>query len=158
MTVRNSPMDVMQPVVDVVADIGPADPEAEAKLNAALPLDGEVMRLVARCIKEGVQDTSLVPRQAGGVRFGRMAKATPETHGMSIDVVDMNGPGPGHVHPNGEIDLSFPLEGSPTFDGQPPGWFVMKPGSWHVPTVAGGRMAIVYFLPDGAIEFGPRPA
>ena len=27
------------------------------------------------------------------------------------------------------------------------------PGSRHVPEVAGGRMLIVYFLPDGAMEW-----
>ncbi|MEC7947559.1 MAG: DUF4863 family protein, partial [Myxococcota bacterium] len=94
---------------------------------------------------------------AGGVRFGRLTKATTASRGFSIDAVDMNGPGPGHVHPNGEVDLCFALDGAPTFDGNPPGWTSYAPGSWHVPTVAGGRMAILYFLPDGAIRFGPRP-
>jgi hypothetical protein len=33
-------------------------------------------------------------------------KATPGTHGFSVDVVDMSDCiGPHHVHPNGEIDL-----------------------------------------------------
>jgi len=156
-TDRALALEVLRPVFDIVATIDPADSQAEAKLSAALPLDGEAMQAVANLIKEGVLDGSLVPREAGGVRFGRLAKATEDTRGLSIDVVDMTGPGPGHVHPNGEFDLSFALEGDPTFDDQPPGWFVMAPGSWHVPTVAGGRMAIVYFLPGGAIEFGSRP-
>ena len=52
-----------------------------------------------------------------------------------------------------EIDLCLALEGSPTFDGRPPGWLVLPPGSRHVPTVTGGDMAILYFLPDGAITF-----
>jgi hypothetical protein len=157
-TDRAQALEVLQPVLKVVAGIDPADPMAADKLNAALPLDGETMRAVAARIVDGVQNGSLVPREAGGVRFGRVAKPTELSHGLSIDVVDMDGPGPGHRHPNGEIDLSFVLDGSPTFDGQAPGWLVMAPDSWHVPTVAGGRMAIVYFLPDGAIEFGPRPA
>ena len=33
------------------------------------------------------------------------------------------------------------------------GWVVESPGSEHVPTVEGGRMLIVYLLPEGAIEF-----
>ena len=69
----------------------------------------------------------------------------------------MSGPGPGHVHPNGEFDLSFALDGNPKFDGQAEGWLVLPPGSWHTPTVTDGRMGILYFLPNGAIEFGPRP-
>ena len=47
------------------------------------------------------------------------------------------------------------LDGAPTFDGEPPGWVVKPPASSHVPTVAGGRMLIVYLLPSGAIEFAP---
>ena len=70
----------------------------------------------------------------------------------------MSAPGPGHTHPNGEIDLCFAVDGAPTFDGHPPGWTVYPPGSWHVPTVAGGVMDILYFLPGGAIRFEPQPA
>ena len=65
----------------------------------------------------------------------------------------MTAPGPMHVHPQGEIDLCFAEDGEPTFDGQPPGWVVYPPGSKHVPTVAGGKMLILYLLPGGAIEF-----
>ena len=32
--------------------------------------------------------------------------------------------GASHTHPNGEIDLSFPVEGQPRFDGRPAGWIV----------------------------------
>ena len=81
------------------------------------------------------------------------AKATEETGGFSIDVVDMTGPGPRHRHPNGEVNWCIALEGSPTFGEQDPGWVVESPGSEHVPTVSGGRMLIVYLLPEGAIEF-----
>ncbi|HJL17019.1 MAG TPA: DUF4863 family protein, partial [Sandaracinaceae bacterium LLY-WYZ-13_1] len=75
----------------------------------------------------------------------------------SIDCVHMDRPGPGHTHPNGEIDLCFAVRGEPTFDGHPPGWTVYPPGSWHVPTVEGGVMDILYFLPGGAIRFEPNP-
>ena len=68
----------------------------------------------------------------------------------------MNGPGLAHTHPNGEIDLCFAMDGDPRFDGHPEGWVVYGPGSWHVPTVTGGTMAILYFLPSGAIAFGPQ--
>ena len=56
------------------------------------------------------------------------------------------------------MDLCFALDGDPTFDGNPPGWTVYGPESWHVPTVADGTMAILYFLPGGAIRFEERPA
>jgi hypothetical protein len=66
-------------------------------------------------------------------------------------------PGPGHTHPNGEIDLCFAVSGAPRFDGNAPGWTVYPPNSWHVPTVEGGVMDILYFLPGGAIRFEPKP-
>lgn len=157
----------LQPVLERLraVDLGAPglDPHAvAAALEADLPLDGPVLGPVRTLVELGLDEGWLCPREAGGVRFGRLAKATLATHGFSIDAVDMNGPGPGHVHPQGELDLAFALDGGsssggPTFDGHPPGWTVYGPGSWHVPTVAGGRMAILYFLPGGEIRFEPRP-
>ena len=96
------------------------------------------------------------PREQGGVRFGRLAKAAPETLGFSIDIVEMSGAAVGaHTHPAGELDLCFALDGAPRFDGRSPGWVVYPPGSRHVPTVTGGRMLIAYFLPRGEIRFDP---
>jgi hypothetical protein len=87
------------------------------------------------------------------VRWGRASKATPETLEQSIDVVVMNGPGPLHRHPLGEVNYCVAIDGQPRFDGQEPGWVVFPPESRHVPTVSGGTMLIVYLLPKGQIEF-----
>ena len=96
----------------------------------------------------------LTPREATPtLRYGRLSKATPETHGCSIDVVDMEGPGAAHLHPNGEVSLCLDDGGDPRFCGQPAGWVVVPPGSRHTPEVSGGRMLIAYFLPGGAIDF-----
>ena len=92
----------------------------------------------------------LLPKSSGGIRFGRVAK---DLHGFAVDAVLMDVPGPRHRHPNGEIDLCFVTKGEPRFDGQPAGWVVYGKGSAHVPTVTGGEMLILYFLPGGAIEF-----
>lgn len=149
----------LRPVLDRLEGAALGDPKAlAAALNAALPVDGPALAAVRPLVEAGLNAGWLTPREADGVRFGRLAKAGPETAGCSIDVVDMSGPGPGHTHPAGEVDLCFALEGAPTFDGRPPGWTVYGPGSWHVPTVRGGRMAILYFLPGGAIRFEPAPA
>ena len=43
------------------------------------------------------------------------------------------------------------------FDGHAEGWTVYPSGSWHVPSVAGGVMDILYFLPGGAIRFEADP-
>lgn len=96
------------------------------------------------------------PKEAGGVRFGRITRADPVLSGFSLDVVEMHGPASGaHTHPRGEFDLSFALDGHPRFDGHGPGWLVYPPNSRHVPTVTGGRMLIAYFLPGGEIAFEP---
>lgn len=151
-------LEVLEPVLSVLAGVDVSDPGAAARLSEELPLSGPALQRVEAVVRRGLSEGWLCPRESGGVRFGRAARASAETGGFSIDVVDMSGPGPGHSHPNGEVDLCFALEGEPTFDGQPPGWTVYPGGSWHVPTVSGGRMGILYFLPEGAIRFEARPA
>ena len=146
----------LAPVLTVVASVDPADPGAREALEAALPFDGEAVCALRDAVRAGVADGTLASREAGGGRFGRVRKAASDDE-LSIDCVHMDQPGPGHTHPNGEIDLCFAVSGEPTFDGRPPGWTVYAPGSWHVPTVAGGVMDILYFLPGGAIRFEPKP-
>lgn len=148
---------LLAPVIDVVRTIDPADPEAAAKLEAKLPIDGETIDALRQLVREGVEGRWLAERENAGVRFGRIQKAASEGD-LSIDCVHMSGPGAGHTHPNGEIDLCFAVSGAPSFDGAAPGWVVYPPGSWHVPTVSGGAMDILYFLPGGAIRFEPKPS
>lgn len=143
----------LQPVLERLRAADTASADTAAALNHDLALDGPILGMVRTLVELGLDEGWLCPKEAGGVRFGRLAKASAATHGFSIDVVDMRGPGPAHTHPQGELDLCFALEGTPTFDGRGPGWTVYGPGSWHVPTVDGGRMAILYFLPGGEIRF-----
>ena len=111
----------------------------------AAPLRASLLRLY--------EEGKIAQNGALPVRWGRASKATPETLDQSIDVVVMNGPGPLHRHPRGEVNYCLALDGNPRFDGQEPGWVVFPPESRHVPTVSGGTMLIVYLLPGGAIEF-----
>jgi len=93
-------------------------------------------------------------RESGGIRYGRVIKATPATHGFSVDIVDMKDvTGPHHTHPNGEIDMVMPIDADAIFDGQGAGWLVYGPNSAHKPTVSKGRALILYLLPSGAIDF-----
>lgn len=147
----------LRPILDFISTLDPADPDARDKLAAQFPLSdlGELGAL----FEAGVADGWLCTREANGVTFSRPGKPThPHTHGMSVDAVRMSGVGPGHTHPNGEFDLCFAVDGDPRFDGNPPGWTVYAPGTWHTPSVTGGTMNILYFLPEGAIRFEPRPA
>jgi hypothetical protein len=126
---------------------------ARATLAAAFPVDGDAWQTVKALFVEGRTAGWLCDRENAGVRFSRVQKGP----GFSIDAVHMNAPGPGHTHGKGEIDLCFAVSGTPRFDGQPEGFVVYPPGSWHVPTVSGGVMDILYFLPDAAITFEDKP-
>jgi len=147
----------LKPVLQHLARVDISSPGAASELNDSLPLNGDLLLSIKSLVVRGIESGELTPRGEKGMSFGRLCKAEDATMGFSIDAVHMNRPGPGHAHPNGEIDLCFALSGEPLFDGEEPGWVVKKPGSWHVPTVTGGDMAILYFLPGGAIQFGPRP-
>ncbi|MCP4804307.1 MAG: DUF4863 family protein [Proteobacteria bacterium] len=152
---KDSLIAALGPVLSVVKTIDPSDPGAKAKLDAALPLSS--LSELAALVRKGVAEGWLAERGDLPVKWGRVSKTDhPATTPLSIDCVSMTGPGPGHEHPQGEIDLCFAVDGEPTFDGNAPGWTVYAPGSWHVPSVSGGQMDILYFLPGGAIRFGPR--
>ena len=127
---------------------------AIAELTRRFDPKGKPARELNAALGQLLATGKIAERGEAPVKFGRVAKLGPDTHGFSIDVVHMSGPGLVHRHPNGEVNYCVALEGAPTFEGQPPGWVVLPPESTHVPTVAGGRMLIVYLLPGGLIEFG----
>lgn len=149
---------LLEPILRVLATLDPSAPDAAATLAARFPVDGPAVRAIADAFAEGVRAGWLCQREGGpSVRYSRVRKAT--TPGaFSVDAVRMEGDALGHTHPNGEIDLCIATAGTPRFDGHPPGWVVYAPGTWHVPSVADGAMDILYFLPGGAIEFGPKRA
>ncbi|RMG07448.1 MAG: DUF4863 family protein [Planctomycetota bacterium] len=128
-----------------------SDPAAVRRdLEEAFPFAGQTVQAVREAAVAGAAAGWLLPKTNGSLRYGRLAK---DLRGFSIDAVEMSTPGPRHRHPRGEVDLCFARAGSPRFDGEPEGWVVYGPDSVHVPTVAGGTMLILYFLPGGAIEF-----
>lgn len=157
---RDALLGALSPVLARIATLDPADPASVEVLNAEFGVGSAALGGVEALVRQGVEEGWFAPKGEPGLRFGRVSKPQPNTHDLAIDAVDMDRPGPAHTHPRGEFDLCFALSGSPTFDGQAPGWVVLPPGSWHVPTVEGGRMAILYFLPGGAFQMGPesRPA
>ncbi len=138
-------------LAEALAGASLADPEAARQaIEAASPFTGELVGQIRDAAVEGLEAGWLTPRENQGVRYGRVAK---DAGGFSIDAVRMDAAGPRHRHPQGEIDLCFALDGEPRFDGHGEGWVVYGEGSAHVPTVAGGTMLILYFLPGGAIEW-----
>ena len=133
------------------------DEGLEDELNGRFPAGGIECRQLFDFCRAGIASGWMCDREAGGIRFGRVIKPSPQTYGFSADVVDMRPiVGPHHTHPNGEIDLVMPLETGARFDGRGAGWLVYGPGSSHHPTVSGGRALVLYLLPNGAIEFTRR--
>lgn len=148
----------LQPILQTVAGLDLTDPSsAVASLTTSHPTSslGHIDELVT----VGTIQGWLTPRVATPtIAFGRLAKPTDDSFGLSIDAVDMRGDpvpaaGAAHTHPKGEVSLCFARGGDPRFDGRT-GWVVMPPGSRHVPTVTSGRMVILYFLPSGAMAWG----
>ena len=133
------------------------DAALAARLNREYPAGSSTYQAIFDACSVAIAAGWMCDREAKGIRYGRVIEAGPETHGFSVDVVDMKDcAGPHHVHPQGEIDLVMPLEGPAVFDGQGAGWKVYGPASEHFPTVSGGRALVLYLLPDGAIKFTGR--
>lgn len=151
---ENAVLETFRPLLEAARELDLADPAAaEAVLTRRLdPRGPEAEKLNAELVRL-LEEGSIANRGELPVRWGRVAKPGPETDQYSIDVVYMNGAGPRHRHPGGEIDYCVALEGDPRFDGREAGWVVLPEDSVHVPTVEGGSMLIVYLLPGGAIEF-----
>jgi hypothetical protein len=123
-------------------------------LNEVHGVGSATFRDISEICRAGVQDGWLCNREAGGIKYGRIFKPSPELHNFSVDVVEMDSIiGPNHVHPRGEIDLIMPITPDAKFDGQGAGWFVYGPESQHSPTVSDGKALILYLLPEGAIQF-----
>ena len=120
-------------------------------IERAFPKDGEQMRAVVGLALSGLMNGEICDRQNGDLRFSRVSKPNEETLQFSIDAVHMGGEGPEHTHPKGEVSFCISTEGKPNFDGFAPGWAICRPGSTHVPTVTGGEMLILYFLPGGEV-------
>jgi hypothetical protein len=147
-------IDTFRPLCEAAAGLDLSDPQAaERELARRCPADSPPALALAGALKALLAAGQVANRGELPVRYGRVAKAGPDTLDFSIDVVHMNGAGPRHRHPAGEVNFCIALDGAPTFDGRAPGWVVLPRGSTHVPTVAGGTMLIVYLLPGGAIEF-----
>jgi hypothetical protein len=150
-----------QLIAGLTAEIAtvPLGASLEARLNAEYGPGSKLYEQLFAACKTGVRDGWLCTREGGGIRYGRVLKATDATHGFSVDVVDMDDiAGPHHAHPNGEIDLIMPLSPDACFDGRPAGWCVYEAGSAHAPTVTRGRALVLYLLPQGAIAFTPAVA
>lgn len=163
---KHALIELLTPILVEVASLQPQDRSEEAArveleriLEQRFPWGGERVQAIGEAIAKGVEAGWLCNRGDENARFSRLAKPTDESAGLSIDVVSMIGDAIEHTHPNGEVTIGFPAAGEDAaavkFEGRPPGWVFCGPGSRHVPHVDGGRMNLIYFLPDGAVEWHP---
>ncbi len=143
--------DELAPIIAQFEGIDLTDGKAAAAaIEERVPYGGPAVAKIRELAEAAYEAGTLTPKENGPLQFGRVAK---DCGGYSIDAVCMNTPGPKHRHPAGEISLCFVRDGEPKFDGHGAGWVVLPPGSAHVPTVAGGTMLILYFLPGGEMEW-----
>ncbi|MEK7486125.1 MAG: DUF4863 family protein [Planctomycetota bacterium] len=127
--------------------------QCKKSLEQQYSLENPFIQEVFRLAQSGINEGWICHKSNGNIRFSRVIKPEENEKRYAVDAVMMNGPGPKHTHPLGEIDLCFALEGTPKFDGNPPGWTIYPPKSTHIPTVIEGKMLILYFLPEGQITF-----
>jgi len=133
------------------------DADLAQALSARFPTDGPEWTALRAGITQGAEAGLLLKHEAGGIRFGRVLRPSEELASFSVDVVEMRDVvGPHHRHPEGEIDLVFPIDAGARFDGHGEGFVVYGPDSAHRPTVTEGAAYVLYLLPNGAIEFTPE--
>lgn len=144
---------LMAPVFDAI--VGKAvDQALAADLNATFPAEGAVVKRIEAACHAAIDAGWMCAEGDVGRRYGRVIKPMPDTHDLSVDVVDLTDfVGPHHEHPTGEVCLTMPVDATATFDGMGAGWCVNDPGSDHCPTVTGGRALVLYLLPEGKIFF-----
>lgn len=144
---------LMQPVMDAIED-RTIDQALAQDLNRDFPSGGEIFKAIDDACRAAIEAGWMCAQGEDGLRFGRAIKPSPETHDLSIDVVQLNNiAGPHHSHPTGEVCLTMPVTDGAQFDGQGAGWCVNEPGSAHSPTVTGGEAIVLYLLPGGQIQF-----
>ncbi len=132
----------------------PVDDALDRELNSTFPAGSAVFSELSQALRTGIDEGWLCAREHGGIKYGRAIEASEETHGFSVDVVEMDDVvGPYHVHPKGEIDMIVPETEGAEFDGRGEGWLVYGPGTGHKPTVSKGKAIVLYLLPDGEIDF-----
>ena len=73
----------------------PIRPPPGRDLEAELPLDSPAVRAVRAMVERGLAEGWLCPRQNGDIQYGRVFKASEDTHGLGVDAVHMSSPAPG---------------------------------------------------------------
>lgn len=149
-------LELMQPLTAFISG-RPIDDVLVVALDRRFPEHGEDFVHIERACREAIAAGWMCAQGGPGRRFGRVIEPSEETHGLSVDVVELTDVvGPHHVHPLGEVCMVMPQTPDATFMGKGRGWCVFPPGSDHHPTVAAGTAIVLYLLPEGRIEYTGR--
>lgn len=129
------------------------------RLNRDFPVTGSLFREITRFCDDGIETGWMGLAGSPERQGGRVVEPSAETAGHSIDVVQLiDFTGPHHAHPGGEVCAIMTERPEGRFDGNPAGWAVYPPGSAHWPSGTGGRVRILFFLPNGEIAYSDDAA
>ncbi|WP_337264710.1 MULTISPECIES: 4-hydroxylaminobenzoate lyase [unclassified Serratia (in: enterobacteria)] len=138
----------------------PLNNELSEYLNAHYGTNTSTYQTLSRLLQLGVEEGWVAYDEIAGPNYrrGRLADPDFNTAGMSVESgLLYNVKGQYHCHTKGEINMIVPLERDANFCGTTSGWRVFEPMSEHFPTVK-GKALIMFFLPDGAIEYKAPPS
>ncbi len=145
--------DLMKPVMDAIAG-KTIDHNLADALNRKFPPGGAAFTAIESACHAAITAGWMCSQGAEGRRYGRVVDPGPDSHDLSVDVVQLRDiVGPHHSHPTGEVCMIMPMTPDARFDGIGAGWCVNEPGSAHHPTVTGGEALVLYLLPGGQINF-----
>jgi len=154
-------LELLETLRPIIREIEPAQWNAAlaARLNTQFPTDGIIFQKIETMCADGI-DTNWMGLAGEEVRKGaRVIEPSPKSGELSVDVVQLiDFTGPHHRHPKGEVCAVMPDREDGRFDSNPRGWAVYPPGSDHWPSGTGGRVRVLFFLPDGAIDYTNRKA
>jgi len=158
-------------------------PELEAFLNKYYSPDTPFYITLHKLVLEGLKEKWIAAVEVNGDRYRRSRLCGPceATHYFSITAVWMDSgyrhetpPSSGkgklkdisektelsgqfHIHPYGEINAVITFDDTAEMRGihswQGAGWTSPGPGTRHYPTVRGGRVLALFFLPAGRIAY-----
>lgn len=152
-------LDAIHEFLDFVAD-KPLDGQLELQLNEHYGPTTKQFATLLSLLRTGIQEGWACYREITGpdYRRGRIAEASARTHGFTVESGMLrNVLGNYHRHPRGEINMIGPVDKTGKFCGSGAGWRVFSPDSSHYPTVTGGTVTLLFFLPGGEIEYKEPP-
>lgn len=155
--------ELMAAVLEVLEFIGdrPLDKALEVALNKRFGPNTQAFGNLLKLLRNGVDEGWACYSEINGpdYRRGRLAKPSESTNGFSVETGMLrNVLGNYHRHPRGEINLIGPVDRMARFCGHDAGWKVFPANSCHFPTVTGGTVTMLFFLPGGEIEYFEPPS